>query len=55
MKDYSAFKNTRRNFLSNIAMATAAQVVVSPLFANNTDKIYKINKFRAKLFRSYKK
>jgi putative NIF3 family GTP cyclohydrolase 1 type 2 len=38
MKDYPAFKNTRRNFLSNIAMATAAQVVVSPLFANNTGK-----------------
>jgi putative NIF3 family GTP cyclohydrolase 1 type 2 len=37
MKDYLAFKNTRRNFLSNIAMATAAQVVASPLFANTTN------------------
>jgi putative NIF3 family GTP cyclohydrolase 1 type 2 len=34
MKDFVAFKNTRRNFLSNIAMATAAQVVASPLLAN---------------------
>ena len=35
MKDYHYFLNSRRNFLSNIAMATAAQIVVSPLFANN--------------------
>jgi putative NIF3 family GTP cyclohydrolase 1 type 2 len=39
MKDYLAFKNTRRNFLSNIAMATAAQVVASPLLANTTNRI----------------
>ncbi len=41
MKDFQAFKNTRRNFLSNMAMATTAQIVAAPLFARTANRIDK--------------
>ena len=35
MKDYISFKNTRRNFLTQLSLVAGGQIIATPLFAKS--------------------